>query len=213
MTMPQPPIASNVSIAVDQFLAHRRLHLQVDRQAQRIGLGAQPFVEVLLDAGKAALVHIDAAQHLRRGAAQRILPVLRRAEIDARNAQVVDRQFLARRDLARQVDELLVALQPFGRLRQIQPRQHLLQLVRRIVRVADLPRVGEQRHRVQRDRHRLAVAVGDHRPLAGQRRLDRTGAAAAATISATGRSGPMRRHRHDDRGQRQLAPAPPRTAR
>ncbi len=72
MTMPQPPIASNVSIAVDQFLAHRRLDLQVDRQAQRLVVGAQPLVEILLDAGEAALVDVDAAQHLRGGAAQRI---------------------------------------------------------------------------------------------------------------------------------------------
>ena len=59
---------------------------------------------------KAMFVDIGTAQNLRRGAAHRIMPLLGRTEIDARNAECVDRQFLARRDLAFEVDELAIRI-------------------------------------------------------------------------------------------------------
>ena len=97
ITMPQAPIAWNSSIALRQLVAHHGLHAHVERQAQRRRVLVQPLVEEALDAGDAVAVHVHAAEHLRGDAAERIVAVLGRLEIDAGDAEGVDRQFLPRR--------------------------------------------------------------------------------------------------------------------
>ena len=94
--MPQAPIAWNSSIALRQLVAHHRLHAHIERQrAAASGSLAQPLVEEALHAGDAVAVHVDAAEHLRRDPAERIVALLGRLEIDAGDAERVDRQFLA----------------------------------------------------------------------------------------------------------------------
>ena len=160
-----------------QLVAHHGLHAHVDRQPQRRAVGEQPLVEELLDAGDAVLVDVDAAEHLRGGAAHRIVPLLGGPEIDPGNAESVDGKLLARRDLALEIDELPVGLGQARRCgRLIEARQHLLQPMRRIGGIDDLARIGEHRDGRQRDRQDLAIAVGDHRPLGERCRLRRLGA-------------------------------------
>ena len=144
-----------------QLVTHHRLHAHVEREAQRLAVAGQAMVEIALHAGDAMIVDIDRAHDLRRGAAERIAAFLARLEIDAGNAEVVDRKLLLRRDLARDVDELLLAGQPSHDVVDIQRWQDRLQLLCRVLRVHQLERIGEHRRHRQRDREDLAVAVGD----------------------------------------------------
>ena len=95
-------------------------------------------------------------------------------EIDARNSKRIDFQLLARRDLAFQIDELPVGIRKArAGLFLIQPRQHLLESMRRLGRIDDLARISKHRDSRQRDRKDLAIAVGDHRALRSGHVLDR----------------------------------------
>src|SRR5271165_7564135 len=88
----------------DQLLAHRGLHLQVERKPQRLRIGSQTLVEIFLDAGETILLDVYATQYLGGGPAERVLPMLGRAEIHAGNTQVVDRLLLPRRDFTHDIN-------------------------------------------------------------------------------------------------------------
>ncbi len=181
-----------------QLVAHHRLHTHIDRQAHRIAAAFEPFLEGALHAGHAVAVHIHAAQHLGRDTPQRITPFLARLEINAGNAQRVDRHFLGRGDLALEVDELLGRTEPRHRKLLIKPRQHLLQFVRGVRGIDHLLRVGKQRRGRQGDRQDLAVTIQDRRPWAadiGNRRpcIRRLGTGVGGNFGPRCRS--RRRHR------------------
>ena len=195
-----------------QLVPHRRLHPQIDRQPQRLRILAQALVEEPLGAGDALRVHVHGADHVGGDAPLRVAAALGRLEIDAGDAEVVDRQLLLRADAAGQVDELLVAAQPGARDLQIELRQHLLQASGRVVGVDHLLRVGIQPGGRHRERQDLAVPVRDHRPGA------RAGVAGVGTGGFARHLGdrrgrvrqaghplqPLGRQRHDHRGGRQL---------
>ena len=100
-----------------QHLLERGLHLEVDREPQRL-VGprrvAQPRVEDPLDAGgadhlggvHALAAEAGAAEHVRRHRAVRVEPRLARAEQQARLAEVVHELALLGRDRALDPDEL-----------------------------------------------------------------------------------------------------------
>ena len=142
----------------------------IDR-CKGVMVGAEALIELPFDARDAMPVHIDAAKNLGGGAAHRIVAALRRLEIDAGNAERVDGELFARRDLAGQIDELFRLRHPLARLRLVQARQHLLELARRLDGIDHLARIGVERGGRQGDRQDLAVAVGDHRPPDRQARI------------------------------------------
>ena len=108
ITMPQAPMALEL---LHRLATARRAPppARAHRCDSRSGVGllVQPLLEEALHAGDAVAVDIDAAQHLGGDAAERIAAPLGRLEVDARNAERVDRQLLPRGDLAGEVDELL----------------------------------------------------------------------------------------------------------
>ena len=132
----------------EQFLPHDGLHAHIQRQPQRALVRAEAGVERFFHAGDAQFVNVDTAKHLRRHTAHRVVALLGGPEIDPRQPEIVDRQFLLRGDLTLQIDELLGALgqTPDGQV-FVQPRQYLLELMGGVDGVDDLPRVGEDRDR------------------------------------------------------------------
>lgn len=79
-----------------KFVMHHVLHAHIHRQAQRCAVAVQPFVEKPFDARHAMIVNVHATEDLGGHAAHGVAAALARFEIDARNTQVVDRQFLCR---------------------------------------------------------------------------------------------------------------------
>ncbi len=149
---------------LEQLVAHDGLHAHVDGQAQRRRVLAQALVEEPLHPGHAAAVDVDAADDLGGDPAEREAPALGGLEIDARDAERVDLQLLARGDLAGEVDEFLgLGGQPAAEHVGVEPGQHAAQLLHGRVDVEHLGRVGDDAGGGQRDGEDLAVAVGDGR--------------------------------------------------
>ena len=185
-----------------QFVAHDGLDLDVERQLQLRVVLAQPLIELLFHPGDAVAVHVHAAEHMGRGAAERVAAALGLFEIHAGYAEIVDRHLFARVELAGEVDELLFRVgQPFGGLGLVQFRQDLLELVRGFRRVDHFLGVGVERDGGQRHREELAVAIGDHgalradRGVGGLLRFQQLGDRTLRT---------MRHQRLDDGGIREL---------
>ena len=99
-----------------QFVAHRVLHAQIDREldrllqtiggeARHVQVGESAPVEPFLDAGDALVVDIDVTDHVRDHRAVRIDALVLGQEADAGNAEPMDLLPLLRRDLAPEPDE------------------------------------------------------------------------------------------------------------
>ena len=144
-----------------QLLVQDVLHAHVDRELQRPRAALQQVVERALDAGEAAAVDIGEADQVRGERAVRIDALGLRLEIDAGQAEAVDRLLLARRQVALQPDEAAVGVELGGGRGDVEVRQHRVQHLRGLVRILHLARVGIERGGGEAGRQHHAVAVDD----------------------------------------------------
>ena len=164
------------------FLDHA-LQAEIDRQLH--GLAAlQALVEVALDAGQTGVVDAVVADDVRAGRALRIDAPLLGLELEARDAEAIDQEVLARREAPLDPDEALVAVELLLDLLVLDLRQGRDDLARGIRRIDQQVRVDEGRHHRHRGREHHAVAVDDigtlglDRAAAGCDTLRRLGAVA-----------------------------------
>jgi hypothetical protein len=157
-TMPQAPMALKSPIALSSSSRTTACtRTSIDSFNARAVLG-EPLLEEALDAGHATPVDIDAADHMRGDAAEREAALFGGLELDAGDAEGVDGELFARRDLPGDIDELpIVGCELALQLGRVQP-QHGMSFDRGLVGVDQDLGVGEDAGGRQRHGEDFAVA-------------------------------------------------------
>ena len=165
-----------------QLLAQHVLQPDVDRQLDRLVAVAQHLVERLLDAAQPVIVDVGESHDMRDQRPLGIDAALLGLEVEAGDAQPVDRILLARRQVALQPDEGVVGAELGGELRLAELGQHLDQPLGRLRRVRDLVGVGVERRGCQAGREHHPVAVEDVGSLGRQHRRGGAGDARLCAV-------------------------------
>ena len=117
--------------------------------------------------GKAAIVDIDEANHLRSRGAGGVDPPIFLDEAKSGLAKLVDLGLLLGGELALDADEPLSLFQLFPQVRGVDPGKHAGDVFHQLVAVDDAGRIGVERGALDVGGEQPAVAVDDVRPMHG----------------------------------------------
>src|SRR5579883_1943173 len=155
-----------------ELVVQNLLQTDIDRQLQRLLAFLQNVVEPALDAGEALVVESRISDDMGDEVALGVDAALLALELETGDAELVDLEFLARRQEPLQPHEAAVRGELRIDLGLAQIGKDLDELLRRFARIENLLRIGKERGARQRRREQDAIAIDDigaaDRRLAGR---------------------------------------------